>query len=298
MSFQNTIHGGAAPSMTTSVYYTGSDTLLEGYTLCYDFNAADVNQENVTQTSPNVGEECWADARRVLVEKCTEGNKIHFAGTVAQQSDGVTGPGWVTVNRPGSICNVYVDEDCDHEGTSPTASGQKVGVVVGQYYMRDGCFPGRGAATVLQDVDRDTTNGLIMCELDDGCIPSGGLNIDGEISATGTLSAIISAYPLYCGVYEFNDSALADSAGGILSGDLLSTDGKFIGQKVMFIGGATLVDQIVCLEPHDIMKANYSTYAGTVTSAVVELSDTGEYASFEFNGVVWQAIGGHQSLIS
>ena len=306
--FENMIHGGGAPVLTESVYYTGTDTLLEGYALCYDFNAADVNQENATQEAgtddgviiPDVGEEYFNSARRLLVEKPAEGNKIHFAGIVAKESDGVTGPGWVKIHKPGSICNVYCYSNCDHEGTAPTASGQKIALVVGQYYMMDGpCFPGKGAATVLQDIDRSSTAGLVMAELDNGPLPSGGIvkNVGtlATISGAATLSDVLATYPMYCGVYEIDDTNAA-SADVILSMDVLSTDGKFIGQKVMFIGGASMVSSAASIELHAIQKAQFSTYAGTVTSAAASLSDTGEYVALEWNGVNWTVLGGHESI--
>lgn len=300
--FTNTVHGGAAPSMTTSVYYTGSDTLLEGYALCYDFNAADVNQENATQTSPNVGEEYWADARRVLVEKCQEGNKLHFAGVVAACSDNTTGPGWVTIHAPGSICNVYADADCDHETSDGTASGQLLQVTVNSYAMTDvQGFAGTGAAMVLQDIDRDTTNDVIMAELQTGP-PSGGycLATPGALisSASGfSLSAIISAVPVYCGVYQFDDGSAATN-GNIISTDILSTDGNWGGQKLLFRGSATLISNAVSAEVHAVNKGMSSTIASPLTSIAVNISADAEYMAIEFDGYMWQFLGGHENFAS
>jgi hypothetical protein len=302
MSFMNTIHGGGAPSLTTSVYYTGSDTLLEGYALCYDFNAADVNQENATQTSPNVGEEVWADARRVLVEKCQEGNKIHFAGVVAAASDNTTGPGWVTIHRPGSVCNVYAASDCDHETSAGTASGQLLQVTVNSYAMTDvEGFGGTGAAIVLQDVDRSSTNGLIMAELQTGP-PSGGycLCTPGALisSASGfSISAIVSAVPAYCGVYQFDDGSAATN-GNIISADMLSTDGSWGGQKVLFRGSSTLISNAVSIEVHAGMKGMSSTITNTCGTVAINISANGEYFAFEYDQGYWRAIGGHENFAS
>ena len=49
MSTQTQVHGGAAETYTMRVYYSGSDTLYEGYALCFNFDALDVNAENRTQ---------------------------------------------------------------------------------------------------------------------------------------------------------------------------------------------------------------------------------------------------------
>jgi hypothetical protein len=98
-------------------------------------------------------------------------------------------------------------------------------------------------------------------------------------------------------VYIIDDTNAA-SAGVIISGDLLSTDGNWIGQKVMFQGGASMVSSALSLEVHAIEKASYSTYDGTVTSAAVSLSDTGEYASFEWTGFGWRVTGNHESIVT
>lgn len=309
--FQNTIHGGAAPSLTTSVFYTGSDTLGEGYTLCYDFNAFDVNQENVTQTSPNVGEEVWADARRVLVEKCTEQNKVHFAGVVAADSDGVTGPGWVTIHRPGSICNVYTNSDVDSESPTSgtegagTAQGELVNVVVDQYYMKRFGFPGCGAAMVLQDVNRGTTAGTVMCELMTG-LPSGGINVlaamtslhNGVASSLGTLFSNLLGYvPSFTGVYIGTDGALTDV---ILSVKCLAADGRFAEQRWGLFNSTFISTSMSCIISQ--VRRSGTTIVGAqnfmVTSMTHEISAAGEYLVMEFDGYAWTLIGGHQSLIS
>jgi len=298
--FTNTIHGGAAPSMTTSVYYTGSDTLCEGYTLCYDFNAADVNQENVAQTSPDVGEDCWADARRVLVEKCTESNKIHFAGVVAAQSDGVTGPGWVTIHVPGSICNVYANSDCDHEDGAPRASGQVLNVCVGQYYMKTGGWCGSGSAMVLQDIDRSTA-GLVMAELQVGP-PSGGVcDVTSDVlSAAGTnrLSCVLSAIPIYCGVYQEVDAAAGITSVNTMSTYCLAADGNWAGQKVAFIGHEDTYSQTVWDIAFSQVSRGFwsSDTTPVVTSCTIDISTTGDYVVMEFDGVNWELIGSHESV--
>ena len=297
MGFVNTIHGGGAPSDTTSVYYTGSDTLLEGYTLCYDFYAADVNQEDVYLTDINVGEECWADARRVLVEKCTEGNKIHFAGVVAKDSDGVTGPGWVTIHRPGSICNVFTNADCDHERSAGAASGQILNVTVGQYYMSDAGWPGTGAAMVLQDVERDTTNGVIMAQLMTGP-PSGGYALIAELSTTTdsvcTLSVLLSADPIYVGEYKFTGTS---SDGHGISCMVGTAEGNYDGQRFK-IGSTSLCSNAVFTRDPVVISSGYiggiasSTALASLMmsngfSFAVGFSLVGDSITCEYDGGRW-----------
>jgi len=295
--WMNSIHGGGAPQMTMQVYYTGTSTLYEGYALCFDFNAADVNQENAAQTSPDVGEEYFNASRRLLVEKPTEKNKIHFAGVVAEQSDGVTGPGWVTIHRPGSVCNVYAYSNCDHERSADAnASGQLLNVVVGQWYMMDGGFPGTGAAMVLQDVDRSTTAGLVMAELMSGP-PSGGY-VDVVIpAATSSLSVQLSAIPVYAGVYNFVSQAAAVTA-VILSTRVQSGDGKWIGQRCQFQmpAGATGSDGSISVE---VSTAQFPfASASSLVSATIQLSAAEEFAQLEWSGVAWICNGAHQVNLS
>jgi len=292
MSWMNTIHSGAAPSLTTQVFYTGTSTLKEGYSLCYDFNAADVNSENNALTAIDVGEEYWNDARRVLVEKCTEKNKIHFAGVVAKESNDVVGPGWVTIHRPGSVCNVYAYSDCDHERSADgNASGQLLNVVPGQWYMMDGGFPGCGAAMVLQDANRGTDAGLIMAELMVG-LPSGGFTTVAVPSATGSLSAQLSAIPVYCGVYEVAQQALA--SGPILSTAVLAADGKWMGQRMQIRAASTFTSSAVSVtvsSGHSTMA--YVSDSDPAISGTIELSAADERCSLEWDGVKWIIFGGH-----
>lgn len=293
--FTNMIHGGAAPNLTESVYYTGTDTLKEGYALCFDFNAADVNSENVALTAINVGEECWNDARRVLVEEPQEGNKMHFAGVVAKESDGMTGPGWVTIHRPGSICNVYAASNCDHEEGSGYSSGQILNFVAGAsaYQFEDGGFMGCGAAMVLQDVDRSSTAGLVMAELMTGPPTGGIIDVDG-IAATGSVSAIISMVPVWHGEYRFSDGAAA-SAGVIISTNILAAAGNCIGKKFKLKGDAALISTAVSIVVSTVAKACYSTYALAATSALCAVSADGDYFTFEFDGAKWRQISGHEA---
>lgn len=246
MGFVNQIHGGAAPSNTESVYYTGSDTLLEGYTLCYDFNAVDVTAEGVAFSTP---ESVFSDARRVRVEKCTEGNKIHFAGVVAANSDGVTGPGWVTIHTPGSVCSVYADADCDHERSAGAASGQLLNVTVGQYYMTDEGWPGTGAAMVLQDVDRDTVNGLVMAQLMTGP-PSGGYHLIAIPSTTTdsvcTLSVLMLADPIFMGAYRFTGTSSDGHGISVMCG---TAEGKYDGQRFRITSTSLLTNTVFTRDP-------------------------------------------------
>ena len=311
--WQNTIHGGGAPEMRKSVYYTGSDTLREGYALCFDFNAFDVNQENVAQTTPNVGEEAYAPARRLLVEKCTEQNKIHFAGVVSAESDDVTGPGWIWIHCPGSVCSVFTASDVDSEtptaGTegAGTAVGELVNIVVGQYYFKTFGMPGSGAALVLQDVDRSSVNGLVMAELMTGQ-PSGGLNIIGsqlsthngvELTTATTLSNLLGYVPAMCGTYV---KGLNTVLIPILSFPIAQSDGRWNGQRMAVYLTNTLSVAVSVLISGYLQTFVTDITGGqnvrTLTSVVLELSTDADFMVLEFDGLLWRTVAAHENMVS
>lgn len=169
--------GGTSPAIVRRVYYIGTDTLREGYALCYNFDVADETAEALTLSLAESLVE--TPARRLQVEKPTWKNSFHFAGVVSDKSNGVTGPGWVEINCPGSICNIYTFINCDHEHANlnsgaNVASGQIINFTAEQYYFAFSGFVGSGSAIVLRDIDRSSTAGLVMAELVTGP-PSGGV---------------------------------------------------------------------------------------------------------------------------
>lgn len=84
-----------------AVYFTGTDTLQEGYPLCYDADsgtAADVDYD-----------------RAVNVEKPASGNLEHFAGVVTEESAGTVGPAFITIHVPtvrGQKVKIWTDQNC------------------------------------------------------------------------------------------------------------------------------------------------------------------------------------------
>ena len=291
------VHGGGAPVDTTRVFYSGTDTLKEGYALCYNFDARDVNSEDVTQTDPNVGEEVWADARRVMVEKPAEGNKLHFAGVVSAKSNDVKGPAWVEIHRPGSVCNVYAFADCDHGATGITTNtGQIVTFSPGEYFFMDGGFPGAGSATVMQDVDRSTTPGTVMAELQVG-MPSGGYQVVDMLSTAtaGLISVSLSTPCAYVGVYAFSaDSAdfvyperTANETAATASILVLLANGKFIGQRVKFISEDAFSTKGISVVVSTGSKQAVCVGGELDFSAYVGLSAADDFIDLTWNGHSW-----------
>ena len=238
---QYTDGGGTTPTIARRVYYTGSDTLYEGYALCYNFDAKDQTAEGFT-TSHDGTTISLADslvptaARRIQVEKPTVSNMQHFAGTVSEKSDGVTGPGWIEINLPGSVCNVYTGVNCDHEGSAGVNSGQIVTVTANSYTFDYTGLPGTGSATVLGDVDRSSTDGKVQAELMTG-EPSGGVQL--LISTDMSVGqAVSTGGSVLTGKIKKFGMTYITTAAGNATADITylhnSGNGAYLGQKKVF----------------------------------------------------------------
>jgi hypothetical protein len=125
MPITQAVHGGGtSPTQRRRVYYTGTDTLKEGYALCYNFDATDVTAENLTLSQADSLVE--TPARRLQVEKPTINNSTHFAGVVSQKFTDFTGPGWIEINMPGSVCNIWAGANCDCPEVSVTSGQEQI----------------------------------------------------------------------------------------------------------------------------------------------------------------------------
>lgn len=189
MNIQLVHGGGISPYITRRVYYIGTDTLYEGYALCYNFAAADQTPEGLTKTGEGAtisldDSKQPTPARTIQVEKPSWKNAPHFAGVVSNKSNGVTGPCWVEICVPGSVCNIYVNANCDHVEGDTWATGQILSFTTGQYYFKYSGLPGEGSAVILGQTDRSTTAGLVQARLLQG-VPSCGVQV---IDTTAMLS--------------------------------------------------------------------------------------------------------------
>lgn len=137
---------GRKEGLKFRAYYTGSDTLGEGYALCFDSNRGTAASEDFTRT--------------VYVEKPNDTNVNAFAGVVAD-TDAKPGPCWVDLYEPGSPCRVYTN-------LSTTVNSTRMTVLSGQYYMSNAGFAGAGSALALQTLNRSGTEGTVLALLDAG----------------------------------------------------------------------------------------------------------------------------------
>ncbi len=89
-------YDGNGIQVTKAVYYSGTDTLKEGYCLCYDVAATTTNADPKLRLGTKVIKPATA-------------NLMAFAGVVTASSAGKTGPCWVDIIVPtkGEICNVW-----------------------------------------------------------------------------------------------------------------------------------------------------------------------------------------------
>jgi hypothetical protein len=299
MPITQAVHGGGtAPSTTQRVYYTGTDELLEGYALCYNFDASDVSAENLT-LSAGVDEEC--PARRLQVEKPSVNNCVHFAGVVSNKhASGFTGPGWIEINMPGSICNIYAAASVDH---GSTGTGMNTGQILtfdldAYTFTHDGCI-GSGSAIVLQDVDRSSTNGLVMAELCTG-MPSGGVQTVNSTHFAAeqdvSVGGVLCMAPF--GVTILPSTAFtANALTAALTTCLVAADAQWLGQYKEFrqtvSTGATGVQitASTALWPYSSTAPRVTTPAVLTTSIVTNLVTF----NARWDGIAW-VIGTNSSV--
>jgi hypothetical protein len=286
--------GGTSPTFTRRVYYIGTDTLVEGYALCYNFDSYDQSAEALS-THLNTGDYGVDDpspARRIQVEKPSINNCVHFAGVVSEKSGGVTGPAWVEINLPGSVCNIYANASVDHGSTGVGMNtGQVLTFTAGQYYFKYTGLPGAGSAIVLQDTDRSTTAGLVQAELMSGT-PSGGVQVIASTETAGVVSAGGALCIAPFGVTILDSTAMTTCIDftAALTCCLMAADGGWVGQKKVFratkstttahwaITGSTTN----LMNPSTLVVLTAASYTASMSAGTANVVD------MTWNGASWQ----------
>ena len=281
--------GGTSPTLTRRVYYLGTDELKEGYALCYNFDALDVSPENLPLATGAAGADDECPARHIQVEKPSPYNQMWFAGTVSNKSAGVVGPGFVEINMPSSICNIWCEANVDHSKQTTALSAAGTGSNTGQmltfsmnsYGFKYAGLPGEGSAIILQDVDRSTTAGLVMAKLCVGT-PSGGVlsayslnssnltisTLNNSI-ASSLMGAVSIIQPVH-GVMRFDYSFPAAT----FSMSVLAADAEFIGQTKIFKLASTIAGGVkITFNPYHIYSVvTGSTIQGNIVGTLATLS--------------------------
>jgi hypothetical protein len=135
------------------VYYTGGDALQEGALLCY----------NRDSTSTG-GTAAAADlARAYEVEEPAADNLKYFAGVVALEDAGKTGPCWISViepqPNPGRLVMLLTNQNC-------TLGSTRLAVQSGSYAAGAAGPSTVAVATAMQTVNRSGTAGTVLAQLE------------------------------------------------------------------------------------------------------------------------------------
>lgn len=147
-------------AIKADVWFGGTGALLEGQGLCYNWD---------------YGTAATREASRYnRVELPAILNAPHFAGVAAQAYSASTAGQRITINLPGSVCNVHSSFN-NVIGAGVTTFEVGSGGEIAGAFGRAG-FPGQGSATPLQTVDRSSTAGLCLAYLHDGP-QSGGIEV-------------------------------------------------------------------------------------------------------------------------
>lgn len=211
MSSQGVTYLNVAPR-TKRVLYEGSDTLAEGYPLCYNMDYGTA----ATATFDRL----WR------VEKPSTTNNMYYAGVVAPGGN-LVGPCWLTIYLPRSLCNVYTNQNCVINSTVVTFDP-------GQYRFAAHGFRGAGSGICMQTVDRSSTPGLVLCLLDDDGEQSGGSQTFTPTAAGGAETGITVG-----GVTRLVAQTLAANSTYTLA------DGTYIGQRKAFYGAVMTTNDFV-----------------------------------------------------
>jgi hypothetical protein len=260
----------------------------------WNFDALSVTAENETLAAASATD--WCDARRVQVEDPSFENNMHFAGVIDKASDGLVGPNWILVHRPGSICQIHTAITVDHRDASVTSAnaGQMLtfGVctnsvggahtsapyINGQWQKHG--LPGEGSAMVLEAAT--TASALVMAELMTGP-PSGGRQYIPAMSST-----ICGVTITYHGI-----TFISAEAGTTVVMSAAVGDGTFIGQrKIIEVDGAiTGIGMKVSFTGMAVnLSSEYLAAAPLVAVSAASLV-SGGYVDLTWNGTAWLATG-------
>jgi len=232
MASQDAKHLSQARKIPKRVLLTGSngDTFVKGQGLCY-------NSDYGTATE-NDGE------RFNRVELPSVSNNRHFAGVLDHNvTIGVTGKTWVTINEPGSICEIAIGVDTVLDTGMVTCS---VGEGDAGRFKFKG-FAGRGSAIPMQT----NASGI------DG----------GEIDGTGSLST--DGLTLTAGAAQFADTVAGDKVfiigGEDEDGSLYVVPGEYEVASVTSTTVIVLTESAVSATTGAAVTCSYYTMNGNQT---------------------------------
>ncbi len=253
------IQYGQDVSALKRVYYTGSDTLREGYCLCYDIDTTSVDAATLA-----------SDARGFYVEKPTAANVKYFAGVVAASADGITGPAYieiVDISDRNLCANVWTEENC--------TIGTTVLSVKPASYAAGSSTEGPAIGVALQTVDRSSTNGVVQAKLYNiGSYPS-PITVP---TAAVTVTTDTQALPL-------------------VNGMLLITSGSGVAGVATLAAGAPNQEITLCATSISGGGSITVTPASLVGGTNVAFNATGDTVTLKSTGSAWYIKGGNSYTV-
>lgn len=167
------------PTISKWVWFSGTEALLEGQAVCYDFDYNSSEEVAAATTQED------ADARRVNhVELPSVTNAQWFAGVSAAKHSAKAGGQFIEIYTPGSVCNILilvVDADCGTHLVTFDVTDSGADTTDYRGYFRYAGLPGEGSAITLQDVNASALTaagaGVVCQALLQTGPPSGGVQV-------------------------------------------------------------------------------------------------------------------------
>jgi len=236
-------HEKAFSVVSERVWFAASTALKEGHGLCYNWD---------------VGTATAADGRRGNhVELPTILNAPYFAGVADKVYAARTGGQFITINRPGSFCNVWSAVSNTIGTTLSTCEAGTGGNGAG-FFGREG-FQGKGSFTPLQTIDRSSTAGVCFGYLQEG--PQSGL-IE-EVTPVDNSAIVL----MVGGVSHLLAATLTNG-----DATFVLADGTFLGQKKGFhtVGTQTTNNVVITITSGQQNVDANTAYATWTTDTVAE----------------------------
>ncbi|MCK9601273.1 MAG: hypothetical protein M0R06_19695 [Sphaerochaeta sp.] len=255
------IQYGQDVSALKRVYYTGSDTLREGYCLCYDLDTTTVDAATLA-----------SDARGFYVEKPASGNVGAFAGVVAASADGVTGPAYieiVDISDRQMCANVWTEENC-------TINTTYLSVKAGSY-AAGSSIEGPIIGLALQTVDRSSTNGLVQARLAYG---SAYPDVVSLTSAAVTVTAVTQALSTSVGLLKLTVGSGVAGVATLAAG--------VAGQRVL----------LACVANGGSGATITVTPASLIGGTTIAFNAVGDTVMLRSDGTSWYIEGGNSYSVS
>ena len=294
---------GKSASPTKRVFCSYTAAMSAGYPTCYDFDSVNTYQ-NVTSSSITLS--TAADSRRLVVEKPSVYNNLHFAGVLADNYTANTGGQWVQIYPPGSICNIKLAASVADVHPEVSASGLNSGQIltfgVGKWYFKKAGLPGTGSATVLQNM---SAANLCMAELQTGP-QSGGYQeytcYTGVVNATLAQSARALTRGGVTEVVSVIDGTNI-SAQSISANHYSLSAGDYVGQQKLikmttsacFSEGYLVVSIALATQVTATCIVVASAIGATITARAVtatfSANSANSYLYTKWNGLAWEIQG-------